>query len=170
MTAEYDITPEQAEFIHDEAGTAALFEEAVSLGAQARTIAAWLSSDIRKVLNREGIALTESPLNAARLAELIGLIDDGLISGKIAKNVLDEVFARNEDPKKIVEDEGWSQITDPKVLTKTIRAVFASNSDVVEAVRNGEAKQRGWLMGTNHESDRRKGLTGYCGPYSRRRT
>ncbi len=147
LTAEYDITPEQAEFIHDEAGTAALFEEAVSLGAKARTIAAWLSSDIRKVLNRQGIALTESPLNAARLAELIGLIDEGLISGKIAKNVLDEVFARNEDPKKIVEDEGWSQITDPKILTEAIRVVFASHPDVVEAVRNGEAKQRGWLMG-----------------------
>lgn len=147
LADEYGLTADQAEFIHDEVYTAALFEEAVSLGAPARTIAAWLSSDIRKVLNREGLSLAESPLNAVRLAELIGLIDDGIISGKIAKKVLDEVFVRNESPKKIVDDEGWSQITDPNALGEVIEGVFSAHPAVVEAVRNGDMKQRGWLMG-----------------------
>lgn len=147
LQADYGLTPEQAEFIHDDSATADLFEDTVKAGASAKNVASWLSSDVRKLLNRENVTLGNSPLSAKRLSSLLALIDRGRISGKIAKNVLEKVFSENADPETIVETEGWSQITDPEELSALIDKVFENHPDVVTAVRDGDLKQRGWLMG-----------------------
>ena len=147
LETEYQLTTEQAEFIHDDVATADLFEETVRSGAEARNVAAWLSSDIRKMLNKHGIPLHQAPLNALRFSSLLNLIDRGRISGKIAKKVLERVFEEDNDPIAIIEREGWSQISDPAILTEMIDLVMREHPDVVEAVRGGDARQRGWLMG-----------------------
>lgn len=147
LQAEYHLTPEQAEFIHDEVATAELFEDTVKAGAAAKNVASWLSSDVRKLLNRENLTLENSPLSAKRLSSLLALIEKGKISGKIAKKVLEKVFSDNEDPERIVKIEGWLQISDPEELSSLINQVFEANPEVVAAVREGDLKQRGWLMG-----------------------
>ncbi|MDF1568130.1 MAG: Asp-tRNA(Asn)/Glu-tRNA(Gln) amidotransferase subunit GatB [Spirochaetaceae bacterium] len=147
LESEYNLTTEQAEFIHDDAATADLFEKTVRSGAEARNVAAWLSSDVRKMLNQYGLSLSQAPLDSSRLSSLLNLIDEGRISGKIAKKVLEKIFDEDDDPLSIIEREGWSQISDPAVLTEMINLVLTENPDVVEAVRGGDVRQRGWLMG-----------------------
>jgi len=147
LESEYRLTTEQAEFIHDDAATADLFEETVRSGAEARNVAAWLSSDVRKMLNKHGFSLSQAPLNSSRLSSLLSLIDEGRISGKIAKKVLEKIFDQDEDPLTIIEREGWSQISDPVILAEMINHVLKENPNVVEAVRGGDIRQRGWLMG-----------------------
>jgi aspartyl-tRNA(Asn)/glutamyl-tRNA(Gln) amidotransferase subunit B len=147
LQADYALSPEQAEFIHDDVATAELFEKTVKSGASARNVAAWLSSDIRKLLNRENMTLADSPLSAGRLSSLLKLIDEGRISGKIAKNVLEKIFSDDAEPDLIVEREGWSQISNPEELSALVLKVLEDNPEVASAVRSGDLKQRGWLMG-----------------------
>ncbi len=147
LQADYSLSLEQAEFIHDDVATAELFEETVRAGASARNVAAWLSSDIRKLLNRENMTLADSPLSAGRLSSLLKLIDEGRISGKIAKKVLEKIFSDDAEPDFIVEREGWSQISNPEELSTLVLKVLEDNPEVASAVRNGDLKQRGWLMG-----------------------
>ncbi|OQX29733.1 MAG: glutaminyl-tRNA synthase (glutamine-hydrolyzing) subunit B [Spirochaeta sp. LUC14_002_19_P3] len=147
LVAEYGLTPDLADFIRDDEAVARLFEETVSLGSSPRDVAAWLSSDVRKVLNREGRGLAGSPLTAARFHELLSLIAEGSISGKIAKGVLDRVFQDGEDPAAIVKAEGWAQITDTGQIAEFVDRVLEANPQVAEAVRTGDMRQRGWLMG-----------------------
>jgi len=147
LQSEYGLSPEQAEFIHDDVATAVLFEETVNSGASARNVAAWLSSDVKKLLNRENLHLTQSPLTASRLSALLSLIDEGHISGKIAKKVLECIFTEDNDPQTIVKKNGWSQISNPEELGKIVAEVLISNPEVAAAVRDGDLKQRGWLMG-----------------------
>ncbi len=147
LQAEYGLSPEQAEFIHDDVATLHLFEQTVRTGSSARNVAAWLSSDIRKLLNRENLSLADSPLSAARFSALLKLIEEGRISGKIAKKVLENIFSENSDPESIVEKEGWSQISNPVELALIVDKVIGANPEVAAAVRDGDMKQRGWLMG-----------------------
>jgi aspartyl-tRNA(Asn)/glutamyl-tRNA(Gln) amidotransferase subunit B len=110
-------------------------------------VASWLSSDIRKILNRTNQVLTGTPLTPKRLAALLELMDQGRISGKIAKNVLERIFEDDEDPLTVVEREGWFLISDPETLEGLVGQVMAEHPGVVEAVRNGDIRQKGWLMG-----------------------
>ncbi|MCD6343309.1 MAG: Asp-tRNA(Asn)/Glu-tRNA(Gln) amidotransferase subunit GatB, partial [Spirochaetaceae bacterium] len=147
LKAEYSLTSEQAEFIHDEAATAVFFEESVKAGADAQNAASWLSSDIRKLLNQSSLTLEESPLDARRFATLLGLIKEGQISGKIAKKVLGKIFSDNLDPRDIVTKEGWFQISNPEELEVIVKKVMMENPDVVSAVKAGDIRQKGFLMG-----------------------
>ncbi len=147
LIEEYGLTPEMADFIHDQKSTADFFEESVKCGAPARTAAVWLSSDIRKILNKSGEELSQSPLTPQRLAELLTLISEGTISGKIAKKVLDKVFSDNKNPREIVKEQGWSQITDPEELGKIVQEVLKQHPNVVDSIKNGDIRQKGFLMG-----------------------
>lgn len=144
---EYDLNHEQADFLCDEKDTADFFEQCAGNGVDPKKIVAWLSSDVRKILNRTSSMLPDTPLTAGRLAALIALIDEGRISGKIAKNVLDKIFSEDDEPEVIVEREGWAQITDPGILEPIVGRVLQENPGVVTAVRDGDVRQRGWLVG-----------------------
>jgi len=145
--SEYNLKDEQAEFIHNDIAMATLFENTVKSGASARNVAAWLSSDVRKLLNRDKRSLADTPLSAFRLSSLLALIDQGRINGKIAKNVLERIFLEDVDPESIVKREGWFQINDPIELSRIVKQVITQNPDVVETVGKGNLKHKGWLMG-----------------------
>jgi aspartyl-tRNA(Asn)/glutamyl-tRNA(Gln) amidotransferase subunit B len=147
MISKYEVTIEQAEFICDDSRTADFFEQTVREGAQGRQVAAWLSSDVKKILNRNNHSLSASPLTPSRLATLLNLIDDGSISGKIAKKVLDRIFEEDSDPAVIIEKEGWRQISDPDEIMVLVNTFMDANPAVVAAVRSGDNRQRVWLMG-----------------------
>jgi len=147
LQSEYDLKVEQAEFIHNDIAMVTLFEDTVKSGASARNVAAWLSSDVRKLLNRDKRTLADTPLNASRFSSLLALIDQGRISGKIAKNVLKDIFSEDADPESIVEKKGWFQISDPNELGRIVDQVVSQNPDVIEIISGGDSKQKSWLMG-----------------------
>ncbi|MBF9016260.1 MULTISPECIES: Asp-tRNA(Asn)/Glu-tRNA(Gln) amidotransferase subunit GatB [unclassified Oceanispirochaeta] len=143
----YGLNSDQAEYIHEEKFVADFFEQAVFNGADAVQVYSWLSSDVKKLLNRKGISLENSPLSAERLAKLIDMIADDQISGKIAKKVLDYIFDEDQDPETICIDKKLVQISDPGVIGKIVDEVMAAHSNVVEAVKAGDARQMGFLVG-----------------------
>jgi aspartyl-tRNA(Asn)/glutamyl-tRNA(Gln) amidotransferase subunit B len=147
LKAQYGLNDEQAEYIHDDRYTADFFEEAVKLGTDAGQIFAWLSSDVKKLLNRDNKTLEQSPLTAKRLASLISLIASDKISGKIGKKVLEHVFEEDKDPEVIIKEKGMVQITDKGAIEAVIAKICTENSALVEEIRNGDERKMGFLVG-----------------------
>ncbi|QEN07799.1 Asp-tRNA(Asn)/Glu-tRNA(Gln) amidotransferase subunit GatB [Oceanispirochaeta crateris] len=143
----HGLSSDQAEYIHDEKYRADFFEHCVFAGADAVQVYSWLSSDVKKLLNRTGLTLEKCPLTAERLAKLIALIEEGQISGKIAKTVLDYIFEEDKDPDKICDEKGLVQISDPGAIGKIIDEVMLKNGDVVQAIKDGDLRQMGFLVG-----------------------
>ncbi len=143
----YGLGDRVVELLCDEKETADYFEAVVAEGADAGAVASWLTSDVRKLLNRFEISLAASPLSPRRLAELLGLLHSGRIHGKIAKQTLEAVFTLDEDPERIITEKGWEQIVDPKALAELAVAVIADNPEAVATVRAGNARPLGFLVG-----------------------
>lgn len=144
---EYGIPEGSADFLTTEKSTADFFEASIRLGADPETAAIWLQSDVQKILNRKGLNLQGSPLSEKRFAELLSLLKSGRIHGKIAKQTLEAVFGEDKDPGEIILEKGWEDLSDPKQIGEAIDRVLAANGHVVQAIRGGDLKPIGFLMG-----------------------
>ncbi len=89
------------------------------------------------------------------LAKLIGLVDDKVINGSVAKEVFEVMFEKDVDPTQYVEEKGLKTVNDEDALQKTIEEVIAANPQSVEDYRNGKEKAI-FSGGADHESDERK--------------
>ncbi|MFP4378382.1 MAG: Asp-tRNA(Asn)/Glu-tRNA(Gln) amidotransferase subunit GatB [Spirochaetales bacterium] len=147
FATQYQLGDAQTVFLCDERGVADFFESAVEAGASPSVAASWLMGDVQKMLNRGGVTLSASPLTPIRLAELLSLLDQGKIHGKLAKQTLQVVFDEDKDPAAIIQERGWEQISDPEELGRIISKVLAENEQAVEQIRGGDAKPRGFLVG-----------------------
>jgi aspartyl-tRNA(Asn)/glutamyl-tRNA(Gln) amidotransferase subunit B len=145
--SEYALTEEQADFLCGEKQEADFFEKALGLGADPQAAALWLASDVRKHINRAGVALAKSPLTPERFVELLTLLASKRIHGKMAKAVLERVFQEDKDPLQIMREKGWEQIVDPVVLNRFISQVMERNAVIAEAVKNGDHRKTGFLIG-----------------------
>jgi aspartyl-tRNA(Asn)/glutamyl-tRNA(Gln) amidotransferase subunit B len=147
FVSQYALSEEQAAFLCEEKSDADFFEKAVGLGADPQAAALWMASDVRKHINRAGVSLAKSPLTPERFAELLTLLASKRIHGKIAKSVLENVFHEDKSPLEIIREKGWEQIADPKILGRHIESVLAENAAVAEAVRKGDHRKTGFLVG-----------------------
>ena len=103
--------------------------------------------DLMGLLNTEGKSISESPVSAARLAELIGLMNRGELSGKLAKEIFPKMFATGAAASAIMEREGLRQISDTAALEGIVDEVIRSNAKQVEQYRGGKATVLGYLVG-----------------------
>ncbi|MBI9099458.1 MAG: Asp-tRNA(Asn)/Glu-tRNA(Gln) amidotransferase subunit GatB [Spirochaetaceae bacterium] len=142
-----NLSVEQAAFITGERETADWFDSLLKLGAESNQSASWLSGDIQKVLNREEVTLEESPFTAERIKELFDLINTKKISNNIGKDLLQAMFKEDKDPSLLVKEKGLEQVSDTGAVEKVVDEVLAAHPAVVDAVRAGEDKQVGFLMG-----------------------
>ncbi len=126
---------------------AAFFETAVSLGGDPKAICNWMNSDFAKLLNEKGLSAQESKITPAHLVELVKLIADGAISGKIAKEVFEECFESAQMPSEVVKAKGLTQISDRGSIEAAVTDVFAANSDAVAKYRSGQLGVSGFLVG-----------------------
>lgn len=143
----YGLTEHQADFICEEKETADFFERAVACGADPRAGALWLAADIRKVLNRTGYKLQHSFLTPQRFAELLRLIHEKRIHGRIAKQVLGVIFSENKSPGAIIKERNWEQITDRDALGDIVKRVLKEQAPAVERIMAGDSKPIGFLIG-----------------------
>jgi len=125
----------------------ALFFERVATGRDAKAAANWVMGDLFGTLNRLGVGIEQSPVSAERLGQLIDLIADGTISGRLAKGVFAEMAATGTDPAAIVEAKGLHQVTDTGAIAAAIDAVLAANADKVAEYRAGRDKLYGFFVG-----------------------
>jgi aspartyl-tRNA(Asn)/glutamyl-tRNA(Gln) amidotransferase subunit B len=122
------------------------FEECVRLGPQPKVVSNWIMGDIlRHVPDTRDISqFTVSP---AHLAEMLLMVDKGIISGKIAKTVFEEMVASGRMPQPIVAEKGLVQVSDEGALEKAIQEVLNANADQVEQYRQGKEKVFGFMVG-----------------------
>lgn len=128
--------------------TAGYFEEMLGAGAEAKAAANWLNNEYFGRLNKAGVTVTNGPVTAKANAEIVIMVAENLISGKIAKDVLDiEWEERTGAPRaNIVEARGLRQVTDTSAIEKAVDAVIAQNPDKVEEVKL-KPKLAGWFVG-----------------------
>jgi aspartyl-tRNA(Asn)/glutamyl-tRNA(Gln) amidotransferase subunit B len=123
------------------------FEEAAREYGEPRTIANWVLSELLRLLNLTGESILSCRVRPAQLAGLVRLIDDGTISGKIAKSVFEEMFRTGREAREIVEASGQTQISDEEAILSAVRKVVAANEKVAADVRGGKEKSIGFLVG-----------------------
>ena len=127
--------------------TADYFEAMVADGAEAKSAANWLVNEYFGRLNREGLSLAEGPVSARANSQIVQMVATKMISGKIAKDVLDIVWKEPSDhPRSIVEARGLRQVSDEGAIHAAIDAIIAANPDKVEEV-NAKPKLAGWFVG-----------------------
>ncbi|MBE6106660.1 Asp-tRNA(Asn)/Glu-tRNA(Gln) amidotransferase subunit GatB [Anaerovibrio lipolyticus] len=123
------------------------FDAVIETGADAKLAANWIMGDLSKNLNAESLEISDSPVEAKRLGEMIGLISKGTISSKIAKKVFEEMWKSPDSPDKIVKDKGLVQITDTKAIEEIVDKVIEANQKAVEDYKSGNKKAIGALVG-----------------------
>jgi len=127
--------------------TVAGFFETVARGRDARLAANWVTGDLFAALNRTGRSVSDSPVSAASLGELLDLIADGTINGRIAKEVFEEMVESGEAPGGIVERKGLRQVTDRGPIEAAVESVLAANPDKLAEYRGGKDKLFGFFVG-----------------------
>jgi aspartyl-tRNA(Asn)/glutamyl-tRNA(Gln) amidotransferase subunit B len=123
------------------------FYETVAKGRDARLAANWVSGDFFAALNRTGATIETSPVSAAALGELLDLITDKTINGRIAKDVFEAMVETGKAPGAIVEEKGLRQVTDTGAIEAAVAAVIAGNQDKVAEYKGGKEKLFGFFVG-----------------------
>ena len=126
---------------------AEFFEAAVAAGAGAKAASNWMMGELARALKESGRDISQSPIRPAQLAELLGLIANGTISGAIAKGVFETMFASGRAAGEIVRTEGLTQLDDEAEIVQSIAAVLGRNADAVVQYRAGKAAAFGFLVG-----------------------
>jgi aspartyl-tRNA(Asn)/glutamyl-tRNA(Gln) amidotransferase subunit B len=142
---DFALSPYDADVLVAERETAEYFE-AVAKGRDAKTAANWVINELFGRLNKEDKDIANSPMSAAQLGELVDLIADGTISGKIAKDLFEIVWTDGGDPRAIVAARGLTQVTDLGAIETLVDDVMAKNPDkVAQAKQNPKAIA--WFVG-----------------------
>jgi len=123
------------------------FEDVARLSGKPKAASNWVMGDILRFLNEEKRDIKECPIIPQSLAEMIQLIEDGTISGKMAKDIIEEMYRSGKPPKAIIEEKGMIQITDEAAIAKIIADVLAANTAQVEQYRGGKEKLFGYFVG-----------------------
>jgi aspartyl-tRNA(Asn)/glutamyl-tRNA(Gln) amidotransferase subunit B len=142
------LPPNDAGQLTETRALADYFEAAVDAGADARSVSNWMIGDLARLLNAAGKEIADSPISPAQLAAMVRRIGDGTISGKIAKALVEEMFATGRDPDAIIEERGWKTIRDAGAVAAIVDQVISDNPRVVlEIKEKGLVQKKGFLVG-----------------------
>jgi aspartyl-tRNA(Asn)/glutamyl-tRNA(Gln) amidotransferase subunit B len=149
--AAYGLSPYDATVLVADRETADFFEAAVKHGGAARdpkAVANWIMGDLSASANAQNLPVSEAGLGSAALATLVDLIGEGVISGKIAKDLLVMLLGpdKGADPRALVEARGLRQVTDAGAIEHAVEAVIAANPDKAEQAK-GKPGMLGWFVG-----------------------
>ncbi len=123
------------------------FESVLKIFNKPKTVANWIMGDLSMHLNAEGKEMEESPIKPKSLAGLLELIDKGTISGKMAKDIFQEMYETGGDADTIVKEKGISQISDESSLLAIIEEVIEANESSIEDFKSGKQQVVGFLVG-----------------------
>ncbi|OYW61048.1 MAG: aspartyl/glutamyl-tRNA amidotransferase subunit B [Bosea sp. 12-68-7] len=143
--AQYGLSPYDASVLVAEREQADYFE-AVATGRDGKAAANWVINELFGRLNKEGRDVTTSPVSAAQLGGLVAPIGEGVISGRIAKDLFEILWSEGGDPRAIVEARGMKQVTDTGAIERAVDELIAANPDKVEQVK-AKPTMLGWFVG-----------------------
>jgi len=124
---------------------------------QYKTVSNWVMTDVLRVVNETKMTITEFPVSPKNLGAMVNLLADGTISGKIAKEVFEDMLKTKEHPKTIVEKKGLVQISDTGAIEKEIDAILSKFPNEITRYRGGEAKLMGFFVGETMKVMKGKG-------------
>ncbi|MEI6160299.1 MAG: Asp-tRNA(Asn)/Glu-tRNA(Gln) amidotransferase subunit GatB [Roseococcus sp.] len=141
------LSPYDAHVLTIEKETASFFEAVLGEGRDAKTVANWLTGDFFGHLNKRGLGIEETPVGPAALAELLDLIANKTINGKIAKDVLEIMFDEGKGASAIVDERGLRQVVDTGAIEAAVDAVLANSPGQVAQYRGGKVGLFGFFVG-----------------------
>ena len=152
LQREFDLPHYDAALISAESETADYYERALDSVKSptkdfAKMLANWMLGELFSCLNKSGKSISESNISAENLAELVNLIKTDVISGKIAKEVLELMWDSGKSPAQIVEEKGLKQITSVDAIEEVAKQVLAENTDKVAEYKSGKDKLFGFFVG-----------------------
>ena len=142
----FNLSPYEANILVSDLNTSKYFEEVIK-NSDVKLSANWITGELFALLNEKNLEITESPISAKNLSNLINLIKDGTISGKIAKTVFELMSDGEKNPIDVVKEKDLKQESDPKELEKLIEKVIKENQDKVKEYKSGKEKLFGFFVG-----------------------
>jgi aspartyl-tRNA(Asn)/glutamyl-tRNA(Gln) amidotransferase subunit B len=144
---EWGLNPEEAETFIQDPEACDYFQKVVGLGAPARSAASWVLTELGGVLGSHSLKFSQQKMKPESLIALLKLIDSGILSVRMAKDIFPELVLNGEDPQRIVETRGLRQMDDSAALTTLIEQVLQTNADQVAEYRAGKTKVYGFFVG-----------------------
>ena len=152
---QYALPPYDADLLTGTRPMAEYFEETVALRTAdgsnaelyAKNVSNWMQGDLSRLMNLDNLSIDEIKVKPRHLAELLNLIDNGTLSNTLAKTVLEEAFATGQEPGKIVDQKGLSQISDSSVVDGAVSQALAENPKAVADFISGKETASRFLVG-----------------------
>jgi len=144
---EYQIPAYDAGVLTADKALALYYEDVVRLCSKPKQASNWVMGDVLRFLNEEKRDIRQCPISARSLADMINLIEEGTISGKMAKDIVEEMYHTGKPPQDIIREKGLVQITDEGELTKTIAAIIDAHPGQLADYRGGREKLFGFFVG-----------------------
>ncbi|MDO8848740.1 MAG: Asp-tRNA(Asn)/Glu-tRNA(Gln) amidotransferase subunit GatB [Coriobacteriia bacterium] len=148
-TTDFDLPKHDASMLSADFALACYFEDAVALAGvdRAKQIANWMLGELAALLNAEAIEIGDTRVTPAMLAEMVGLIEEGAISGKQAKEVFADMAATGDAPGAIVAARGMKQVSDTDAIESVVHGVLEANPNEVASYRAGKTGVMGFFVG-----------------------
>lgn len=144
---EYQIPAYDAGVLTADKALALYYEDVVKLCGKPKQASNWVMGDVLRFLNEDKRDIRQCPITARSLGDMITLIEEGAISGKMAKDVIDEMYKTGKPPEEIILEKGLVQITDEGELIKTITAIIEASPNQLKDYRGGKEKLFGFFVG-----------------------
>lgn len=140
FVADHGLPEYDAEVLTTERELADYYEEAVKVSGNYKSTSNWIMTEVMRELKQNNADISASPISPSHLGKLIQLIDQGRISGKIAKTVFAEMWTSKKDPETVVKEKGFVQISDTGAIERLVDEVLAANVQQVEDHKSGKKK------------------------------
>lgn len=144
---DHGLPANMAEVLTTTRALADYFEQCIRIFPNSKQVGNWIRGNLLGLLKAQAKTIEDTPVSAKNLARLLQLIDQGVISAKIAKTVFEEMAVNGGDPQKIVADKGLAQVSDSGAIETLIDDMLKSLPDEIERYRNGQAKLMGFFVG-----------------------
>jgi aspartyl-tRNA(Asn)/glutamyl-tRNA(Gln) amidotransferase subunit B len=144
---EYQIPEYDAEILTSTKAMANYYEESIRLFPEPKTVSNWMMGELLRELKKDEREIGQCPVTPRHLTEMLKMMKEGTISGKIAKDVFEEMYRTGDQPAKIVKVKGWIQILDGGEIERAIQRVMETNPKLVEDYQKGKEKLFGFFVG-----------------------
>ena len=147
FVSEFSLSNYDADLLAADKDIANYFEEVVKISESPKLSTNWIMGELSALLNSENLNIRDSKVSSDKLGQLILRIEDGTISGKIAKDIFEKMWISGKEVDEIIKDEGLEQVTDDKQIEAMIDEVIKSNPEQLEQYRSGKDRLFGFFVG-----------------------
>ena len=147
FVSEFNLSEYDADLLAADKDLANFFEAVVKVSNSPKLSANWIMGELSAELNNENLSINESKITSNQLGQLILRIEDGTISGKIAKEIFEKLWSSDNEVDEIIQSEGLEQVTDDKEIESIIDRVINNNPEQLEQYRSGKDRLFGFFVG-----------------------